>query len=134
MPFKEADYFYAHILNHIPWFTTAPILPTLKTMTILWDDHPNDVQHSWYFFQVICCSGFISVTFTVISLAIGLGIAALGSNNIEEARFDASISLLIAVVLVLVLSTCGYLLIDPIFLYSVGEQLPLIHEYISIWF
>ncbi|WP_350670931.1 MATE family efflux transporter, partial [Pseudoalteromonas sp. CAL494-MNA-CIBAN-0108] len=46
------------------------------------------------------------------------------------------ISLLIAVVLVLVLSTCGYLLIDPIFtLLGAGEQvLPLIHEYISIWF
>ncbi|BDF94802.1 hypothetical protein KAN5_16400 [Pseudoalteromonas sp. KAN5] len=62
------------------------------------------------------------VTFTVISLAIGLGIGtsaviakALGSNNIEEARFDASMALLIAVVMVVCLSLFGYLLIAPIF-------------------
>ncbi|WP_350547334.1 MATE family efflux transporter, partial [Pseudoalteromonas sp. 5-MNA-CIBAN-0065] len=62
------------------------------------------------------------VTFTVISLAIGLGIGtsaviakALGSNKIDEARFDASISLMVGVVLVIVLSSVGYLLIDPIF-------------------
>lgn len=83
------------------------------------------------------------VTFTVISLAIGLGIGtsaviakALGSNNIEEARFDASIALLIAVVMVICLSLFGYLLIYPIFkLLGAGEQvLPLIHEYMSVWF
>ena len=47
------------------------------------------------------------VTFTVISLAIGLGIGtsaviakALGSDKLDEARFDASIALLISVVMV----------------------------------
>ncbi|TMO02975.1 MATE family efflux transporter [Pseudoalteromonas sp. S558] len=83
------------------------------------------------------------VTFTVISLAIGLGIGtsavigkALGSNKIDEARFDASISILVAFVLVLILSFIGYLLIDPIFtLLGAGQQvLPLIHEYMNVWF
>ena len=83
------------------------------------------------------------VTFTVISLAIGLGIGtsaviakALGSNKIDEARFDASISILVAVVLVLALSLIGYLLIDPVFtLLGAGQQvLPLIHDYMNIWF
>ncbi|MGJ8675542.1 MAG: MATE family efflux transporter, partial [Pseudoalteromonas sp.] len=77
------------------------------------------------------------------SLAIGLGIGtsaviakALGSNKIDEARFDASVSILVAFVLVLILSFIGYLLIDPIFtLLGAGEQvLPLIHEYMNVWF
>ena len=83
------------------------------------------------------------VTFTVISLAIGLGIGtsaviakALGSNKIEEARFDASVSLIVALLLVILLSFVGYLLIDPIFtLLGAGQLvLPLIHEYMNIWF
>ena len=83
------------------------------------------------------------VTFTVISLAIGLGIGtsaviakALGSDKLDEARFDASMSLLVSVVMVFSLSVVGYLLIDPIFkLLGAGELvLPLIHEYMSVWF
>ncbi len=83
------------------------------------------------------------VTFTVISLAIGLGIGtsaviakALGSDKLDEARFDASIALLISVVLVFCLSVVGYVFINPIFeLLGAGQQvLPLIHDYMSVWF
>ncbi|MBE0351300.1 hypothetical protein PLIP_a0731 [Pseudoalteromonas lipolytica LMEB 39] len=83
------------------------------------------------------------VTFTVISLAIGLGIGtsaviakALGSDKLDEARFDASIALLISVVLVFCLSVIGYVFINPIFeLLGAGQQvLPLIHDYMSVWF
>ena len=83
------------------------------------------------------------VTFTVISLAIGLGIGtsaviakALGSDKLDEARFDASIALLISVVMVFFLSVLGYLLITPTFkLLGAGQQvLPLIHDYMSVWF
>ncbi len=83
------------------------------------------------------------VTFTVISLAIGLGIGtsaviakALGSDKLDEARFDASIALLISVVLVFCLSVVGYVFITPIFeLLGAGQQvLPLIHDYMSVWF
>lgn len=136
-----------------PDLLNAPILPTLKKMTI-----PMIFGMIALMMFNIVDTFFISllgteplaavsftfpVTFTVISLAIGLGIGtsaviakALGSNNLTEARFDATISLLVAVVLVLCLSLLGYLLIDPIFiLLGAGEQvLPLIHDYMNIWF
>ncbi|WP_165721428.1 MULTISPECIES: MATE family efflux transporter [unclassified Pseudoalteromonas] len=136
-----------------PDLLNDPILPTLKTMTI-----PMIFGMITLMMFNIVDTFFISllgteplaavsftfpVTFTVISLAIGLGIGtsaviakALGSDKIDEARFDASISLMVGVVLVIVLSSVGYLLIDPIFtLLGAGAQvLPLIHEYMNIWF
>ena len=136
-----------------PDLLNDPILPTLKTMTV-----PMIFGMIMLMMFNIVDTFFISllgteplaavsftfpVTFTVISLAIGLGIGtsaviakALGSNKIDEARFDASISILVAVVLVLALSLIGYLLIDPVFtLLGAGQQvLPLIHDYMNIWF
>ncbi|MDN3475208.1 MATE family efflux transporter [Pseudoalteromonas sp. APC 3355] len=136
-----------------PDLLNDPILPTLKTMTI-----PMIFGMITLMMFNIVDTFFISllgteplaavsftfpVTFTVISLAIGLGIGtsaviakALGSNKIDEARFDASISLMVGVVLVILLSSVGYLLIDPIFtLLGAGAQvLPLIHEYMNVWF
>ena len=136
-----------------PDLLNDPILPTLKTMTI-----PMIFGMITLMMFNIVDTFFISllgteplaavsftfpVTFTVISLAIGLGIGtsaviakALGSNKIDEARFDASISLMVGVVLVIVLSSVGYLLIEPIFtLLGAGAQvLPLIHEYMNVWF
>ncbi|MBB1331066.1 MATE family efflux transporter [Pseudoalteromonas sp. SR43-7] len=136
-----------------PDLLNDPILPTLKTMTI-----PMIFGMITLMMFNIVDTFFVSllgteplaavsftfpVTFTVISLAIGLGIGtsaviakALGSNKIDEARFDASISLMVGVVLVIVLSSVGYLLIDPIFtLLGAGAQvLPLIHEYMNVWF
>ncbi|WP_165744044.1 MATE family efflux transporter [Pseudoalteromonas sp. Z9A6] len=136
-----------------PDLLNDPILSTLKTMTI-----PMIFGMITLMMFNIVDTFFISllgteplaavsftfpVTFTVISLAIGLGIGtsaviakALGSNKIDEARFDASISLMVGVVLVIVLSSVGYLLIDPIFtLLGAGAQvLPLIHEYMNVWF
>ncbi|HEA18079.1 MAG: MATE family efflux transporter [Pseudoalteromonas prydzensis] len=139
--------------NTAPDLLNDPIVPTLKRMTI-----PMIFGMITLMMFNIVDTFFISllgteplaavsftfpVTFTVISLAIGLGIGtsaviakALGSNNIEEARFDASIALLIAVVMVVCLSLFGYVFISPIFrLLGAGEQvLPLIHEYMSVWF
>lgn len=136
-----------------PDLLNAPILPTLKKMTI-----PMIFGMITLMMFNIVDTFFISllgteplaavsftfpVTFTVISLAIGLGIGtsaviakALGSQKIEEARFDASIALLISVVLVFILSTAGYLLIAPIFkLLGAGDSvLPLIYDYMSVWF
>ncbi|CCQ09580.1 Multi antimicrobial extrusion protein (Na(+)/drug antiporter), MATE family of MDR efflux pumps [Pseudoalteromonas luteoviolacea B = ATCC 29581] len=83
------------------------------------------------------------VTFTVISLAIGLGIGtsaviakALGSANLDEARFDATVALLLSAVLVFILSFVGFLLIDPIFsLLGAGKAvMPFIHDYMEVWF
>jgi putative MATE family efflux protein len=136
-----------------PDLLNDPILPTLKKMTI-----PMIFGMITLMMFNIVDTFFISllgteplaavsftfpVTFTVISLAIGLGIGtsaviakALGSHKIDEARFDASVSLMVAVVMVLCLSCIGFFLIDPIFiLLGAGEQvLPLIHDYMNIWF
>eukprot|EP00493_Phyllostaurus_siculus_P024790 UN25132 len=130
-----------------PDLLNDPILPTLKKMTI-----PMIFGMVTLMMFNIVDTFFISmlgteplaavsftfpVTFTVISLAIGLGIGtsaviakALGSNKIEEARFDASVSLIVALLLVILLSFVGYLLIDPIFtLLGAGQLvLPLIHD------
>ncbi|MDK1287552.1 MATE family efflux transporter [Pseudoalteromonas umbrosa] len=83
------------------------------------------------------------VTFTIISLAIGLGIGtsaviakALGSKEIEEAKFDAFISLILAAVLVALLAALGYVFIDPIFMLLGADDttLPYIHDYMNVWF
>ncbi|KNC65925.1 multidrug transporter MatE, partial [Pseudoalteromonas rubra] len=83
------------------------------------------------------------VTFTVISLAIGLGIGtsaviakALGANNMDEAKFDGFVALLVSAVMVAVLSLIGYVLIEPIFtlLGASPQTMPYIYDYISIWF
>jgi len=136
-----------------PDLLNDPILPTLKVITI-----PMIFGMIALMMFNIVDTFFISllgtvplaavsftfpVTFTVISLAIGLGIGtsaviakALGSNKIDEARFDASVSLFIAIFLVLILSFIGYLCIEPIFiLLGAGDAvLPLIHEYMNVWF
>jgi len=93
--------------------------------------------------QLAAVSFTFPVTFTVISLAIGLGIGtsaviakALGSGNIEEARFDATVALLISAVFVFCLSIIGYLVIEPTF-YLLGasdDVMPYIYDYISVWF
>ncbi|MBQ4848115.1 MATE family efflux transporter [Pseudoalteromonas sp. MMG005] len=93
--------------------------------------------------QLAAVSFTFPVTFTVISLAIGLGIGtsaviakALGSGNIEEARFDATVALLMSAVFVFLLSLIGFLLIEPIFsrLGANQDVMPYIYDYISIWF
>jgi putative MATE family efflux protein len=93
--------------------------------------------------QLAAISFTFPVTFTVISLAIGLGIGtsaviakALGSGKIEEARFDATIALIISAVLVCFLSVVGFLSIQPTF-YLLGandDVMPYIYDYISLWF
>lgn len=83
------------------------------------------------------------VTFTVISLAIGLGIGtsaviakALGSDKLEEAKFDAVVALLLSAVLVFALSFIGFISIDVIFsmLGAHDNVMPYIHEYMEVWF
>jgi putative MATE family efflux protein len=83
------------------------------------------------------------VTFTVISLAIGLGIGtsavigrAMGAGDREEAKQDGTGALMLSFVLVAALSAIGYALIDPLFtlLGAEPDLLPLIHQYMDIWF
>ncbi|WP_462171264.1 MATE family efflux transporter [Pseudoalteromonas xiamenensis] len=93
--------------------------------------------------QLAAISFTFPVTFTVISLAIGLGIGtsaviakALGSADIEEARFDAFVALVLSAILVIALSAIGFLLIDFLFsLLGAHENvMPYIHEYMEVWF
>lgn len=83
------------------------------------------------------------ITFTVISLTIGLGIGtsaviarALGKGDKESAKNLATSALYLAAAIVGILAVIGYLLIDETFLLLGASKvlLPLIHQYMDIWF
>lgn len=83
------------------------------------------------------------VTFTVVSLTIGLGIGTsaviarkYGADKPDEAHFDAFGALSVAALLVIVLALIGYLLMAPIFsLLQAHERLmPLIYDYMTPWY
>ncbi len=83
------------------------------------------------------------VTFTVISLTIGLGIGTsaviakfLGHKDHESAKNSATASFYLAIIVVASLSLVGYMYTDQLFkLLGANEPLiPLIHQYIDIWY
>lgn len=139
--------------NHQINLLKDPVAPTLKSMTIpmiygmilLMTFNLVDT-----FFvgllgtQPLAAISFtFPITFTVISLTIGLGIGtsaviakALGKGDTESAKSLATSALYLAAVIVGILAVIGYLLIDETFLLlGASEQLlPLIHEYMDIWF
>ena len=83
------------------------------------------------------------ITFTVISLMIGLGIGTsaviakfLGSTNHESAKNSATAAFYLAAIIVISLSSLGYLFTDELFtlLGAQASLLPLIHQYMDIWY
>lgn len=83
------------------------------------------------------------VTFTVLSLMIGLGIGTsaviakfLGSDDHESAKNSATAALYIAAIIVMSLSFVGYFFTDELFtlLGAQASLLPLIHQYMDIWY
>ena len=83
------------------------------------------------------------ITFTVVSLTIGLGIGTsaviarkYGRDKPEEAHFDGFAALSVSALLVLMLSAVGYIFMDSIFTLLQAQQrlLPLIREYMTLWF
>ncbi|MFD2166584.1 MATE family efflux transporter [Thalassotalea euphylliae] len=83
------------------------------------------------------------ITFTVISLAIGLGIGTsaviakyLGANDKEAAKDSATSAMYLAAAIVAIISAVGYYYTDEIFLLlgASEELLPLIHDYMDIWY
>lgn len=83
------------------------------------------------------------ITFTVVSLTIGLGIGTsaviarkYGRDKPEEAQFDGFAALSVSALLVLMLSAVGYIFMDSIFTLLQAQQrlLPLIREYMTLWF
>lgn len=83
------------------------------------------------------------VTFTVLSLTIGLGIGTsaviaklLGKKDTQSAKNSATAAMYLAAIIVACLSLIGYLITDPLFT-LLGAQpslLPLIHQYMDIWY
>lgn len=83
------------------------------------------------------------ITFTVISITIGLGIGTsaiiarlLGRGETQEARLTATAALYMAAFVVAIVSLLGYFSSDFIFgLLGASEELmPLIHDYMDIWY
>ncbi len=132
---------------------TAPIAPTLKKMTLqvlfgmvmLMSFNLIDT----YFIGLLgteplaAISFTFPVTFTIISLSIGLGIGtsaviakARGSGNDEEAKDDGLGALVLSFILVAILAYGTYLCTDIIFtaLGAGPDLLPLIHDYMDIWY
>lgn len=94
--------------------------------------------------EALAAIGFtFPVTFTVISLTIGLGIGTsaviarkLGADNEKEARYCGSSALYLSALLVGSLSLLGFIFAEPVFrLMGAGDDLmPLIMQYMNIWF
>ncbi len=83
------------------------------------------------------------VTFTVLSLTIGLGIGTsaviaklLGKKDTKAAKNSATVAMYLAAIIVACLSTIGYFITDPLFtlLGAQSSLLPLIHQYMDIWY
>lgn len=83
------------------------------------------------------------VTMAIASLASGLGAGAssmvsraTGADKADDAKRYATDSLLLATVLVIIISAIGYATITPLFsLLGADEKtLPLIHDYMEIWY
>lgn len=132
---------------------TAPIGPVLKKMTkqvlfgmiLLMSFNLVDT----YFIGLLgtdplaAISFTFPVTFTLISLSIGLGIGtsaviakARGANLLEQAKDDGLGALILSFMLVAVLAFIMYLSTDSIFtlLGAKADLLPLIHQYMDVWY
>jgi putative MATE family efflux protein len=89
----------------------------------------------------------ISFTFPVVtgtaSIAMGLGVGALsvisraiGRGDDDDVRHYATHSLILALVVVIIFVAIGFATIDPLFL-ALGADpalLPMIHQYMEIWY
>ena len=83
------------------------------------------------------------ITFTVISLTIGLGIGtsaviakSLGKGDTGFAKCSATSAMIMSGIVVGILSFIGYVFTDPLFTFlgASEELLPLIHDYMDYWF
>ncbi|QOL25038.1 MATE family efflux transporter [Thalassotalea sp. LPB0316] len=83
------------------------------------------------------------ITFTIISLTIGLGIGTsaviakyLGSNDEDSAKDVATSAIILTGILVSIIAVLGYYFTDDIFILLGAEPtlLPLIHDYMDYWF
>ena len=131
---------------------SGPIMPTLKKMTIqvmygmvmLMSFNLADT----FFIGLLgteplaAVSFTFPVTFTLVSLTIGLGIGTsaviarfIGSGEGEQAKEAGTAAIYLSLLLVCLLAIAGYYSITPIFtlLGASEDLLPIIHEYMEIW-
>jgi putative MATE family efflux protein len=83
------------------------------------------------------------VTFTILSMTIGLGIGTsaviaklIGNGDVSLAKNAATASLVLSALIVCLLSTLGYFYTYELFTLLGAEPplLPLIHEYMDVWY
>jgi putative MATE family efflux protein len=93
--------------------------------------------------QLAAISFTFPVSFTLISLAIGLSIGtsaiiakALGAGRLTEARTDGQVALWLAAAMVALLALFGYAFTQPLFsaLGADDDVLVFIRQYMDIWF
>jgi putative MATE family efflux protein len=93
--------------------------------------------------QLAAISFTFPVTFTLISLAIGLSIGtsaviakALGAGQLTEARTDGQVALWLSAAMASVLAIAGYIFTEPLFtaLGAGAQVLEYIRQYMDIWF
>ena len=93
--------------------------------------------------QLAAISFTFPVTFTVISLNIGLGIGTSaiigklqGSGEIKASQQHATGALTLSFLLVGILAVFGFVFIEPVFhlLNATDNLMPYIHDYMGIWY
>ncbi|WP_068757781.1 MULTISPECIES: MATE family efflux transporter [unclassified Oleiphilus] len=133
--------------------TNGPVGPHLRKMTIpmIWgilSIMSMNIVDTWYVAQLgtepLAAMGFtIPVVSILLSLAFGIGIGssslisrAIGAGDTTRVRIYATQSLFIGLSVALSFAIIGYHNIDTIFI-ALGAPdtlLPLIHEFMDIWF
>ncbi len=140
-------------MSRRPDLLNAPIRPTLVRMTVpmmfgIVSLMLFNLADIWFVSrlgtQPMAALAFtFPVSFSVVSLAIGLGIGTsatlarlIGSGSSETAARLATDNLLLTCVLMTVVGAGGQFLIEPIFslMGAASELMPLIRGYMQIWF
>ncbi|GAB0150715.1 MATE family efflux transporter [Marinobacterium sp. BA1] len=140
-------------MSRRPDLLNAPIRPTLVRMTVpmmfgIVSLMLFNLADIWFVSrlgtQPMAALAFtFPVSFSVVSLAIGLGIGTsatlarlIGSGSSETAARLATDNLLLTCVLMTVVGAGGQFLIEPIFslMGAASELMPLIRGYMQVWF
>lgn len=140
-------------MSRRPDLLNSPIRPTLVRMTIpmmlgIVSLMLFNLADIWFVAQLgtepMAALAFtFPVSFSVVSLAIGLGIGTsatlarlIGSGSTEGAARLATDNLLLTVLLMAVVGVAGQFLTDPVFrlMGAAPELMPLIDAYMQIWF
>lgn len=129
-------------IPHTLWRMTWPVI--IGTLTLISFNVVDTFFVSMLGTDPLAAVSFtFPVTFTVISLAIGLGIGTSavlarkrGSGHEQHAQFDGTVALTVSALLVAILALIGYAFIDEIFgvLGADDELLPYIFDYMNVWF